>query len=72
MPIHRNTYKLELITTICKLCKYSNMYNYKSILTNYKNTLLLSVYKFSEFLSPKGEVINQENTIPGVIISWEL
>ena len=48
------------------------MYNYKSILTNYKNTLLLSVYKFSEFLSPKGEVINQENTIPGVIISWEL
>ena len=48
------------------------MYNYKSILTNYKNTLLLSVSKFSECLSPKGEVINQENTIPGVIISWKL
>ena len=48
------------------------MYNYKSIHTNYKNTLLLSVYKFSECSFPKGVVINQEKTIPRVIISWKL
>ena len=48
------------------------MYNYISIETNYNNTLLLSVYKFSECLFPKRVFIKQEKTIPGVIISWKI